>query len=151
MDRWQDKPVMVTEARNFFLATTVKICTQYRPRRASRARLSEAVGGRRLLLFSFKISKASKQWWQQTRPTMAVFGNSCPKSIWDKCRWHVTRKAIWYVSNFRIFKILRNIYLFSNSCLCPVGCLSFVSWKKKYVIFRKFDTSNSFSYDMPAT
>ena len=26
------------------------------------------------------------------------------------CRWHVIRKAIWYVTNFRIFEILRNIY-----------------------------------------
>ena len=28
------------------------------------------------------------------------------------------------------FWILRNIYLFSSSCVCPVGCLSFVRWKK---------------------
>ena len=40
----------------------------------------------------------------------------------------------------RIFEILRNIYLFSSSCLCPVGCLSFVHQNKYYVIFRKFDT-----------
>ena len=30
----------------------------------------------------------------------------------------------------RIFEILLNIYLFSSSCLGPVGCLSFVHWKK---------------------
>ena len=44
------------------------------------------------------------------------------------------------------FQILRNIYLFPSSCLCPVGCLSFVSWKKSKKILRniskiqKFDT-----------
>ena len=41
------------------------------------------------------------------------------------------------------FEILHNIYLFSSSCLCPVGCLSFVSWKmnqnRYYVIIRNFD------------
>ena len=54
----------------------------------------------------------------------------------------------------RNFEILRNIYLFSSSCLCPVDCLSFVSWKKSqnkyYVIFRKFNTYQ-IAYDMPAT
>ena len=35
------------------------------------------------------------------------------------------RTAIWYVLNLRIFKIFRNIYLFSSSCL------TFVRWKKK--------------------
>ena len=39
-----------------------------------------------------------------------------------QCPWFLIRKAIWYVSNCRI---LRNIYLFSSSCVCPVGCLSF--------------------------
>ena len=44
----------------------------------------------------------------------------------------------------RIFELLLNIYLFSSSCLCSVGCLSFVRWKKNqnkyYIIFRKFAT-----------
>ena len=30
--------------------------------------------------------------------------------IWLWCPWHVIRKAIWYVTNLRIFEILRNIY-----------------------------------------
>ena len=44
------------------------------------------------------------------------------------------------------FGILHNIYLFSSSCLCPVGCLSFVRWKKikisitEYSKIRQFDT-----------
>ena len=42
------------------------------------------------------------------------------------CCWQVIRKAIWYW----LFKILQNTYLFSSSCLCPVGFLSFVGWKK---------------------
>ena len=52
----------------------------------------------------------------------------------------------WFanVSDCRIFEILRNIYLFSSSWLCPVGCRSFVRWKKYkneyYVIFRQFNT-----------
>ena len=51
------------------------------------------------------------------------------------CCRHVIRKAIWNVTNFWIYKILHNIYLFSSSFLCLVGCLSFVGWKKYYVIF----------------
>ena len=62
-------------------------------------------------------------------------------NFWYFCSWFLLRKAIWYVSNCRI---LCDIYLLSSSCLCPVGCLSFVRWKKNqnkyYVIFRKFNT-----------
>ena len=36
----------------------------------------------------------------------------------------------WYVLNFRILEILRMIYFSSSNCFCPVGCLSFVHWKK---------------------
>ena len=32
------------------------------------------------------------------------------------CRWHVIRRAIWYVSNFWIFEILRNIYFDFFQC-----------------------------------
>ena len=59
------------------------------------------------------------------------------------CPWFFIRKAIWYVSNCQI---LHNIYLFSSSCLCPVGCLSFVLWKKnrnrlhEYSKICQFDT-----------
>ena len=58
------------------------------------------------------------------------------------CCWHVIRKAIWRNLEVRNLEILRNICLFSSSCLCPLGCLSFVRWKKikikYYVIFRDF-------------
>ena len=57
--------------------------------------------------------------------------------------------CIWYVSNFQISEYyLRNICLFSNSCLWPVGCTGSLSQfcalkknlNKYYVIIRKFDT-----------
>ena len=60
-------------------------------------------------------------------------------------------RRIFEFSNFRI---LCNIYLFLSSCLYPVGCLSFVCWKTKYIlrtISKIQHISNSFSYDMPAT
>ena len=46
------------------------------------------------------------------------------------CCWHIIRKVIWYVTKLRIFKIFFNVCLFLSSCLCPLGFLSFVSWKK---------------------
>ena len=56
------------------------------------------------------------------------------------------------MSNFRI---LGNVNLFSSSCLCPVGCLSFAHWKKKYYVIFENSTirhiSNSFSYEKPGT
>ena len=52
---------------------------------------------------------------------------------------HSFRKCVFC----RIFKIFCNVYLFSSSCISPVGCISFVRWKKNqnqyYVLFRNVD------------
>ena len=64
------------------------------------------------------------------------------------------KKSYLICVDFWIFQILRNIYLFSSSCLCPVACLSFVHWKKIKIINITYYSkirhlSNSFSYYMP--
>ena len=55
------------------------------------------------------------------------------------CPVYYIPTAIWCVELLN-FWILRNIYLFLSSCLCPVGCPSFVGWKKNqneyYVILK---------------
>ena len=59
------------------------------------------------------------------------------------CYWHVIR---WF-AKFEFLssksQILRNINLFSSSCLCPLGWLSFKQIKinvAQYSKFRQFDT-----------
>ena len=47
------------------------------------------------------------------------------------CCWHVIRKAIWRNLEVRNLEILRNVCLFSSSCLCPLGCLIFFYVEKK--------------------
>ena len=49
------------------------------------------------------------------------------KTIQNLCPWFLIKKPILYVSNLRI---LRNIYLFSSSCLCPCWLSQFCTLKK---------------------
>ena len=49
----------------------------------------------------------------------------------DFCSWHVIRKAIWYVTNLRIFEVLRNIYfiLFSTCKTETANRAETAAWK----------------------
>ena len=86
-----------------------------------------------------------------------------------ECHWFLIKKAIWYVPNCQIYEyyvIFVNFqagvsalffYYFQAgvSALLAVLPVSVLYIEKKnqnkyYVIFRKFNTSNSFTYDMPA-
>ena len=117
---------------------------------------------RRCLFSNWSTVFKNKQWsW--------ISNLHCTRTRTRKIR----RLSLWYLSflllachkksylicpEFSNFRILRNIYLFSSSCLCPVGCLSFVRWKKNqnkyYVIFENSTIRhipNSFSYEKPGT
>ena len=79
----------------------------------------------------FQIQDSSQDWDLVCHKTNVV--HSVPSEysyFFSQLMWNHLIMGWFAVSNCRIFEILRNIYLFSSSCLGPVGCLSFVRWKK---------------------